>query len=90
MSGIGARQQGHHIGARRMGDPGLVACNLPCVAVLGRARAQRAKVRSRVRLGEHRRRQDFAGRDAGEVLLLLCARAAIEQKLGRDFRARAQ
>ena len=80
----------HHVGARRMRDPRLVAGDLPRIALAYRARAQAAQVRSRVGLGEDGRRQDLARRNLRQPVLLLRRRATAQDQLGRDLRARAQ
>ena len=73
-----------------MGDPGLVAGHLVDIAVLDRAGLQGRQVRSRVWFREHGRRQDFAGRDLGQVMGLLFRRAAQADQLRRDFRPGAE
>ena len=87
---IGARQQRHQVGARRVGDPGLVAGDAVAVAVAHRAGAQAAEVRAGVGLGEHGGRQDLAGRELRQPLLLLRLGAAEADQLGRDLRAGAE
>ena len=73
-----------------MGDPCLVAVDPVGVAVKHGARAQAGEIGTRIGLGEHRRRQQLARRDAREVLLLLRLGAAGADQLGRDLRARAE
>ena len=51
-----------------MGDPGLVAGDLPGLALPHRARAQRGEVGAGVGLGEDRRRQDLARGDAAAAI----------------------
>ena len=87
---IGARQNRHHVGADGMRDPRLLTGDLVNVAVLHRARLQRGKVGARVRLGENRRRQHFAGRDLGKIFCFLLRRAVVQDELARDLRARAE
>ena len=53
---VAAHQQGHQIGARGMGDPGLVAGDAPVIAVAHRAAPQAAQVRAGAGFGEYRRR----------------------------------
>ena len=89
-AGIGAHQQRHHVGARRVGDPGLVAGHLVDIAVLDRAGLQRAEIGAGVGLGEHRRRQDLAARQLGQPIVLLLLGAAEADQLRRDLRARAE
>ncbi len=85
-----AGQNGHHMGARGMGDPRLVAGDRPIVAVLHRLGAQSAKVRAGVRLGKDGRGQDLTRSEAGQPFLFLSLGAAAEDQLGRDFGPRAQ
>ncbi len=73
-----------------MRDPGLVAVDLVDVALAHRAGLQRSEIGAGVGLGEHRRRQDFAGRDLRQPLGLLLVGAAAEDQLGCDLRARAE
>ena len=87
---IGAHQQRHQIGAHRMRDPGLVAVHLVGVALAHRAGLQRREIGAGIRLGEHRRRQHFAGCDLRQPLALLVFGAAAENKLGRDLGAGAE
>ncbi len=84
--GIGADQQGHHVGAGRMGDPGLVAAD-PIFAVgERRARAQRAKVGAGVRLCKDGGRQDRGIGDLREPMGLLLGGTAGQDQFCRDFR----
>ena len=78
------------MGPRRVGDPCLVAGHGPVVAHLHCTGAQRAQVRSGIRLGEHGRGQDLGAGDAGQPPVLLCLGAAAQDQLGRDFRARGE
>ena len=87
---IGAHQQRHQVGAHRMGDPGLVAVDLVDIAFAYRARLQRSEIGTGIRLGEHRRRQDFARRDLRQPFRLLLLGAAAKNEFGRDLRTRAQ
>ena len=73
-----------------MGDPGLVADDLVDVALARRAGAQTGEVGAIVRLGEDGGGQDFAGRDLGQIFLLLLLRAADEDQFAGDLRARAE
>ena len=68
-----------------MGDPGLVAGQHPVVAVPISPCFQRPEVRSGVRLGEHRRRQNLAAGDLRQPVFLLRPRAPAEDQLGRDL-----
>ena len=90
LGGIAARQQGHDIGARGVGDPGLVAVDLIRVALEHGAGAQAGQVRTGVGFGKDRRRQQLARRDARQVLLLLRLGAAGADQLGRDLGTRAE
>ena len=87
---IGAHQQRHHIGAYRVGDPGLVAVDLVGVTLAHRPRLERSEIGAGIRLGENGRRQHLAGRDFGQPLALLLFRAAAEDKFGGDFGAGAE
>ena len=69
LRGVGARQQRHQVGARGMGDPGLVARDPLDVAVEHGAGAQARQVRAGLGLGEDRRRQHLARGDARQPLL---------------------
>jgi hypothetical protein len=73
-----------------MGDPGLVAVDLVDVALAHRARLQRGEIGAGIRLGEHRRRQHFAGGDLRQPFALLLLGAAAENQLGRDLGAGAE
>ena len=73
-----------------MGDPGLVAGDLPVIAILDRAGAQAAQIGPGIRFGEHRRRQDFPAGDARQPVRFLFIRAAAEDQFRRDFAARAK
>ncbi len=83
-------QERHHVGARRMRDPGLVARDLPDVTLAHCTRTQAAKVRARIGFREHRRRKHLARGDLRQPVLLLLGRAAAKDQLGRDFRARSK
>ena len=63
---VGAHQHRHQVGADRMGDPGLVAVDLPDLAVPRPRGSERGEVGAGIRLGEHGGRQDLARRDAGQ------------------------
>jgi hypothetical protein len=70
---VGAGEHGHHVGAHRVGDPGLVAGDLVDVALLDGAGAQRGQVRAGVRLGENGGGQDLAGCDLRQPLFCFCS-----------------
>ena len=60
------------------------------IAVARRAGLERGKIGAGVRLGEHRRRQHFAGRDLRQPFAFLLLGAAAQNKLGRDLGAGAE
>ncbi len=87
---VGARQQGHDLRARGVGDPCLVPGDRPALARPHRPRAQRTEVGAGVRLGEDGGREDLAGGDTGQPSFLLRLGAAAEDQLGRDLGAGAE
>jgi hypothetical protein len=78
------------MGAGGVGDPGLVAGDLPAVAIAPGAGAQRAEVRPGVGFGEDRRRQHLARGEFRQPFGLLRGRAAAQDQFGRDFRPGAE
>ena len=87
----GAGQNGHHMGARGVGDPRLVAVDGPiAILALHGLGAQGAEVGARVRLRKHGRRQDLARRQTGQPLFLLLLGAAADDQLRRDLRPGAE
>src|SRR5690606_18052852 len=82
---VGAREQGHHVGARGVGDPGLVAGYAVDIAIANRTGTEAAEVGAGVRLGEDRRREHFARGDLRQPLLLLRVGAAKTDQLGSDL-----
>ena len=88
---IRARQKCHHMGARRMGDPCLVASDLIVSRlVFHGACAQGAEVGASVWLGKYGSRQDFGTRELGEPVLFLLLRTACEDQFSRNLRACAE
>ena len=90
LAHIGAHQERHQVGPRRVRDPGLVAVHPIDVAEPLGARLEVGEVRSGIGLGEHRGRQHLAGRDLGQPGALLLLGAAAEDQFGRDLGARAE
>src|SRR5690606_19764223 len=82
---IGAREQRQHVGARGVGDPGLVAGYAVDIAIANRTGTEAAEVGAGVRLGEDRRREHFARGDLRQPLLLLRVGAAKTDQLGSDL-----
>ncbi len=82
---IGARQQRHHMGPRRMGDPGLVAGDPVVIAILHGPRAQAAEVRSGIGFGKDRRGQDFGAGEFRQPVGLLRVGATAEDQLGGNL-----
>ena len=90
LARIGAHQERHQVGAHGMGDPGLVAVDLIDVAVTHRPGPQRGEIGAGIGLGEHRRRQNFAGSDLGQPFVFLLLGAAARDQFGGDLGTRAQ
>ena len=82
---VGACEQGHHMGSGGVGDPRFVARDLPIVAFLNSAGAQRPQVRACVRLGKDGRGQRFGRGDARKPLLFLRLGATAEDQFGGDL-----
>jgi hypothetical protein len=68
---VGAREQGHEIGAGGVRDPGFLSGDAPLIAVANRARADGGKVGTGVGLGEHGRRYGLAARQSRQPARLL-------------------
>ena len=88
--GVGAGQQGHHMGAGGMGDPSLVASDFPAYICPHGAGAKRAKVRAGVRFSEDSSRQGFTRCQTRQPLGLLPGRATAQDQLGGNLGAGRQ
>ena len=89
--GIGACQQGHHMCARGVGDPGLVARNLPVsLGIFHGTSAQTAQIRPGVRFGEHGGGQDLRTGQFRQPMRLLVFGAARLDQFGGDLGSGAQ
>src|SRR5437868_7499971 len=84
---IGAHQEHHQVGARRMGNPGLGAGDPVEIAFTNRPRRDRREVGPAVGFGEHRSRQYVAGRDLRQPSPFLLFGAGFEDQLRRDLGA---
>ena len=67
LARIGAAQDGHQVGARGMGDPGLGPGQAIALAITYRAGLQRGEIGAGVGLGEHRRRDHLTRGDARQI-----------------------
>ena len=74
---IGARQKGHHMRARGMGDPRFIAGDAIAIVRFHRTRTQGAQIRPGIWLCENRSGKRFAAGDFGQpfFFLVFCAAA---------------
>jgi len=86
----GAHEHGHQVGARGVGDPGLVPGDAVDSVLPHRSGANVRKIGARVRLGEHRGGQHLARGDARQPSFLLCLGAGAADELRGNFGARGK
>ncbi len=84
--GVGARQDQQDSGLAAEGAPGFGAVEQPAAFGFGGFQAHVGDIGAVVRLGHRHRAQQLAGGQLRQPFVLLLLGAALEQRLGQDFR----